>query len=80
MDWFQVLVIILSVFLAVFLVLGIILTAIIIKLTKQIGVIAENAKTAVTRVATTATHVSNATDPVYVGRFVSKFVNNLKKK
>ncbi len=78
MDWFQVLVIILSVFLAVFLVLGIVLTAIIIKLTKQIQIIAENAKTAVTKVASTAANVSNATDPVYVGRFISKFISKLK--
>lgn len=80
MDWFQVLVIILSVFLAVFLVLGIILTTIIIKLTKQIQSIAENASAAVRNVAKTATNVSNATDPVYAGRFVSKFINKLKNQ
>jgi len=80
MDWFQILVIILSVFLAIFLVLGIVLTALIIKLTKQIKSIADNAGTAVRNVAKTATNVSHATDPVYASRFVSKFISKLKNQ
>ncbi len=80
MDGFQILVIILSIFLGIFLILGILLTTIIIRLTRQIQVIAENAKIAVTRVASTAKNVSNATSAAYMGRFISKFVNNLKKK
>lgn len=79
MDWFQVLVIILAIFLAVFLILGIVLTAIIIKLTKQIQVIAENAKTAVVKAATTASNVSNLTSPAYAMRFMSKFIGKLRK-
>lgn len=80
MDWFQILVIILSVFLAIFLVVGIILTIIIIKLTKQIEIIAENARVAVTKAASTAVNVSNMTNPVYVGRFITKFVSKLKNQ
>ena len=78
MDWFQVLVIILSILLAVFLVLGIVLTVIVITISRQIQVMTQNAKTAVSKVADTATNVSNATNPVYVGRFVSKFISKLK--
>lgn len=80
MEWFQILVIILSIVLAIFLVLGIVLTVIIIKLTKQIKSIADNAGAAVRGVAKTATNVSHATDPVYATRFVSKFITKLKNQ
>ncbi len=78
MEWFQVLVIILSVFLALFLIMAIILLALIIKLTRQIRSIADSAKTTVERVAMTASTVSKATSPDYIGRFISKFVTKLK--
>lgn len=41
MEWAQILVIILSVFLALFLILGIVLTALLIKVTKQIKSVTE---------------------------------------
>lgn len=79
MDWFQILVIILSVFLAAFLILGIVLLVLIIKLTTQIKSVTESAKTAVGRFVSTASIVSKATSPEYIGRFVSKFFTKLKK-
>lgn len=80
MDWFQILVIILSIFLGVFLILGIVLTVIVIKLTRQIQDIAENTKVAVTRLARTATNVSNMTSAAYFGRFAKKFFKKLKNR
>lgn len=80
MDAFQILVIILSVFLAIFLLLGIVLTIVIIKLTKQIQSIAEQADITVRKVASAAVNVSMATNPAYFGRFVGKFMNNLRGK
>lgn len=80
MDAFQILVVILSIVLAVFLLLAIVLTVIIIKLTRDIQAIADDTKTTVRRFARTATNVSNITDPVYLGRFFSKFVDKIKKQ
>lgn len=79
MDWFQILVIILSVFLAAFLILGIVLLIMIIKLTQQIRLVTDNAKSAIGRIVSTASTVSKATSPEYIGRFVSKFFTKLKK-
>ncbi len=79
MDWFQILVIILSVFLAAFLILGIVLLVLIIKLTKQIKSVTDNAKSAVGRFVSTASMVSKVTSAEYIGRFVSKFFSKLKK-
>lgn len=79
MDWFQILVIILSVFLAAFLILGIVLLVLIIRLTKQIKSVTDSAKSAVGRFVSTASVVSKATSPEYIGRFVSKFFTKLKK-
>lgn len=78
MDWFQILVIILSIFLAIFLILGIVLLVLIIKLTKQIKSVTDNAKSAIGRFVSTASTVSKATSPDYIGRFVSKFFTKLK--
>lgn len=79
MDWFQILVIVLAVFLAIFLIASIVLTVIIIRLTRDIKVIAENARIAVTTAAKTATNISNITTPVYMGRFITKFIKKLRK-
>lgn len=79
MDGFQILVIILSVLLGIFLILAIVLAVVVIKLTKDIEAVADGAKTTVKRFAATAANVSNMTDPVYIGRFISKFVNKIKK-
>lgn len=79
MDWFQILVIILSVFLAAFLILGIVLLVLIIKLTTQIRSVTDNAKSAIGRLVSTASIVSKVTSPDYIGRFVSKFFTKLKK-
>lgn len=80
MDAFQILVIILSVFLAIFLLLGIVLTIVIIKLTKQIQSIADSADVAVRKVASAAVNVSMATNPALFGKFIGKFIDNLRGK
>lgn len=80
MDWFQILVIILSVLLGLFLVSGIVLVVIVIKLTQQIKSLADGAKTAVDKVSLTAKTVSRATSPDYIGRYIAKFVTKLKEK
>lgn len=79
MDGFQILVIVLSVLLGIFLILAIVLTVVVIKLTRDIKTVADGAKTTVQRFAATATNVSNMTDPVYISRFISKFVSKIKK-
>lgn len=79
MDPFQILVIVLSVLLAIFLVLGIVLTIIIIKITREIKAVATGARVTAERFAATATNVSNITDAAYVGKFVAKFIDKIKK-
>lgn len=80
MDAFQILVIILSVLLAIFLLLAIVLTVVVIKLTREIKTVADGAKTTVQHFAAAATNVRNVTDPIYVGRFIGKFFEKLKKQ
>ena len=79
MDGFHILVIILSILLAIFLVFAIVLTILVIRLTQDIKAVTDGAKTTVERVAVTATNVSNVTDPIYVSRFIGKFIQKLKK-
>ena len=78
MEWAQVLVIILSVFLAIFLVLAVALTALLIKVTKQIKSITTKAEKAAMRLESTATNVSMYTSPMMIAKAVKSFFNDKK--
>lgn len=80
MDWAQALVIILSVFLTIFLVLGIVLLIALIKISRQIKTITGSVERTVTGFEQTATNISRVTSPLYIGRFVTKKFNALRKK
>jgi len=80
MDWFQILVIILSVFLAVFLILGIILIAMIIKVTKQVKSIASTAERAAAKIEGVARNIGAATSPMLIAKIVRSFIKGKRKK
>jgi hypothetical protein len=71
MDAMQILVIILSVFLAVFLLSGIILTIQLIRVTKQIRMIATTTQSAVDRVSTIASTAGKIISPAFIAKFVT---------
>ncbi|MFZ1812534.1 MAG: hypothetical protein WAU02_03390 [Candidatus Saccharimonadales bacterium] len=66
----EILVIILSVVLAVFLILSIVLTVLLIKVTKQIRLVADNARTASEHVANIAGNAAKFSSPALIGKFV----------
>lgn len=83
MDAMQILVIILSVFLAIFLVLAIILIIQLIRVTKQIRMIATTTQSAVERVSNIASTAGKIVSPAFIAKFVSdqfKKYNKSKKK
>ena len=83
MDAMQILVIILSVFLAIFLLSGIILTIQLIRVTKQIRMIATTTQSAVDRVSTIASTAGKIISPAFIAKFVTdqfKKYNKSKSK
>lgn len=79
MDAFQVLVIILSVFLAVFLVLAIVLTVELIRVTKQIKMIATTTQSAVDKVSNLASSAGKLVSPALIAKFFTEHVMKSKK-
>lgn len=77
MDWAQILVIILSVFLAIFLIIGIILGLMIVRLTRQIRMIATTAERAVVSVERVVKGVRLAAVPSLALR---KIMHYMKKE
>lgn len=71
MDAMQVLVIILSVFLALFLILAIVLVVQLIRVTKQIKMIAATTQSAVERVGHFASTAGKFASPAIIAKFVS---------
>lgn len=80
MDAMQILVIILSFFLALFLILGIILTVQLIRVTKQIRMIASTTQSAVERVNNFATTATKLASPAFLAKFVADQFKKYKKK
>lgn len=79
MDAMQILVIILSVFLALFLVLAIILTIQLIRVTKQIRMIATTTQSAVDKVGNFAATAGKLVSPALIMQFISDQMKKRKK-
>ncbi len=80
MDWAQVLVIILSIFLGVFLLLAIALTAMLIKVTKQIRTVTDSAQRTAEHIEKAVSGVSRTISPMLIMRMVTKFMKKTKKE
>lgn len=79
MDAMQILVIILSVFLALFLILAIVLTVQLIKVTKQIKMIASSTQNAVDRVGNFAATASKFASPALIAQLIGDQIRKYKK-
>jgi uncharacterized protein YoxC len=79
MDWAQILVVILSVFLAVFLLLGIVLTALLIKVTRQIKSVTDSAERTAHNIEGIVSSVTKFTSPAFFMRMVTKHFKKGKK-
>lgn len=80
MDAMQILVIILSIFLALFLTLAIILIVQLLKVTKQIQMIATTTQSAVDRVSNLAATAGKIVSPAFLAKFVAdQFKKHTKK-
>ena len=80
MDAMQILVIILSIFLALFLVLAIVLTVQLIKVTKQIKMIASTTQNAVERVSNFAATATKLASPALLAQLVGDQIKKYKKR
>lgn len=80
MDAMQILVIILSIFLAVFLVLAIVLIIELLKVTKQIKMIATTTQSAVERVSNFASTAGKIVSPAFFAKIVSDQLKKYTKK
>ncbi len=80
MDAMQILVIILSIFLALFLVLAIVLTVQLIKVTKQIKMIASTTQNAVERVSNFAATATKFASPALLAQLVGDQIKKYKKR
>jgi hypothetical protein len=79
MDWAQILVIILSLFLAVFLLLGIILTALLIKVTRQIKAVTDSARSTAENIEHAVAGIGKVTSPVFLMQMIVKHFQKSKK-
>ena len=79
MDAMQILVIILSIFLTLFLILAIVLIVQLIRVTKQIRMIATTTQSAVERVSNFAGTASKFVSPAIIAKFVSQQFKKHKK-
>lgn len=79
MDAMQILVIILSVFLALFLILAIVLIVQLIRVTKQIRMIATTTQNAVERVNNFAATATKFASPAFIAKFVADQFKKHKK-
>ncbi len=79
MDAMQILVIILSIFLALFLVLAIILTFQLIRVTRQIRMIATTTQSAVDKVSNLAASAGKLISPALIAKFFSEHIMKSKK-
>jgi uncharacterized protein involved in cysteine biosynthesis len=80
MDWAQVLVIILSIFLGIFLILAIALTAMLIKVTRQIKTVTNSAQRTAEHIEKAVSGVSRTISPMFIMRMVTKFMKKSKKE
>jgi len=80
MDAMQILVIILSIVLAVFLISGIVLIVQLIRVTKQIQMIATTTKSAVDRVSNLASSAGKLVSPAIIAKFVGEMFKKYKNK
>jgi len=80
MEWAQILVIILSIFLALFLLLAIILTAMFIKLTRQIKAVTGSAQRTAESVEKAVVGFNTVTSPVYLAKLLAKQIKKYKSK
>lgn len=76
----EILVIIVSCTLSIFLIVGIILGIYLIKLTSEIRNLAKTAKNTVSHLDSAVVGISHITSPVFVAKFVSKYINKVFKK
>lgn len=79
MDWAQILVIILSTFLAIFLLLAIILTALLIKVTRQIKEVTGTAARTAEGLERAVAGFTAITSPLVLFKTVMKYVKKHKK-
>ncbi len=75
----EILVIILSIVLALFLVLSITLTIMLIKVTKQIRAVADNARTVSEHVANIAGNAARFSSPALISKFVFEQIKKYRK-
>lgn len=81
MDWAtQTLVVVLSIMLAIFLVLSIVLTASLIRVTKQIKRVTDQAEKTVTNVSGLVGNMAKFASPAIMSRVATEFVKNFKSK
>ena len=79
MDAMQILVIVLSVFLAIFLVSAIVLVVQLIRVTRQIRMIASTTQSAVDRVSNLASTAGKIISPAFIAKFVTDQFKKYKK-
>ncbi len=75
----EILVVVLAVVLSIFLILSIVLTVLLIKITKQIRAVADNARTASEHVANIAGNAARFSSPALIGKFIFEQVKKFKK-
>ncbi len=80
MDAMQVLVVILSIFLGLFLILAIVLMVQLIRVTKQIKMIATTTQTAVSRVQDFASTAAKLASPALIAQIVGEQIKKYKNK
>lgn len=76
----EILVVILSVFLAIFIALGIVAFILIIKVSRQIGDVAENFRNISVGVDNIVQNVAQISSPIIIGKAAFDIFKNFKKK
>ncbi|MDO4902317.1 MAG: hypothetical protein Q4A21_02035 [bacterium] len=76
----EILVVILSIFLAIFIALGIVTFILIIRVSKQIGDVAENFRNISNGVDNVVQNIAQISSPIIIGKAMIDIFKNLKKK
>ena len=78
-DAAEILVVVLAIVLAIFLILSIVLTVLLIKVTKQIRSVADNARTVSEHVASFTGNAARFSSPALIGKFIFEQVKKYRK-
>jgi len=80
MDYYQILVIILSTFLAIFLALGIVVLILCIKIANRVKTITEKAEAVVDKVEHVGDFFQKSAGPIALARIITKMADNFQSK